>query len=90
MCWICERLESLIADWNEERELQERTGSGDYHRGLSRGFTECVQDLSDAVASMKQKGVCEKFPGRTGSLYDEERLEILGDLLNLKENGNLE
>jgi len=42
MCWVCERLENLIASWNEEREFQEQTSSEDYHRGLSKGFSECV------------------------------------------------
>jgi hypothetical protein len=58
MCWVCERLENLIAGWNEEREFQEQTNSDDYHRGLSKGFSECVKDLSEAVASMRLKGLC--------------------------------
>jgi len=53
MCWVCDRIENLIAGWNEEREFQEQTSSDDYHRGLSKGFSECVKDLSEAVASMR-------------------------------------
>jgi hypothetical protein len=40
MCWVCDRLENLIAGWNEEREFQEQTSSDDYHQGLSKGFTK--------------------------------------------------
>jgi hypothetical protein len=42
MCWVCERLENLIVGWNEERNFQEQTSSDDFHRGLSKGFSECV------------------------------------------------
>jgi len=52
MCWVCERLENLISGWNEEREFQEKTSSDRYHRGLSKGFSECVKDLSEAVADL--------------------------------------
>ena len=83
MCWICKRLENLITVWNEEREFQEQTSSDDYHRGLSKGFSECVKDLSDAVAAMKAKGVCDKFPEYEKSLDDKQRLDILNDLLQL-------
>jgi hypothetical protein len=91
MCWICERLENLITVWNEEREFQEQTSSDDYHRGLLKGFSECVKDLSDALSSMRMKGVCEKFTRHESSLDDEERLQILNDLLKLRdENGRQE
>jgi hypothetical protein len=85
MCWVCERLENLIASWDEEREFQEKTSSDDYHRGLSKGFSECVKDLSGAVASMRLKGVCEKFPEYVGSLDEQQRLDFLNDLLKLKD-----
>jgi hypothetical protein len=85
MCWVCERLENLIASWDEEREFQEKTSSDDYHRGLSKGFSECVKDLSGAVASMRLKGVCEKFPEYVGSLDEKQRLDFLNDLLKLKD-----
>ena len=91
MCWICERLENLIGSWQEEGEFQEQTSSSDYHRGLSKGFSECAKDLSGAVASMRMKGVCDRFPRIEKSLNDEERLEILDDLLKLgDENTNQE
>ena len=85
MCWVCERLENLIASWDEEREFQEKTSSDDYHRGLSKGFSECVKDLSGAVASMRLKGVCEKFPEYVGSLDEKQRLDFLNDLLKLRD-----
>jgi len=89
MCWICERLENLITVWNEEREFQEQTSSDDYHRGLSKGFSECVKHLSDAVASMKLKGVCDKFPEYERPFDDKQRLDILNVLLKLEdEDGN--
>ena len=91
MCWVCERLENLITSWNEEQEFQEQTSSDDYHRGLLKGFSECVMDLSDALSSMRMKGVCEKFIRHESSLDDEERLQILNDLLKLRdENGRQE
>jgi hypothetical protein len=49
MCWVCERLENLIAGWNEEREFKEQTSRDDYHRGLSKGFSDCIKDLSGVV-----------------------------------------
>jgi len=85
MCWVCERLEHLITSWNEEREFQEQTSSDDYHRGLSKGFSECVQALSEAVASMRLKGICEKFPEYERVLNDKQRLDILEDLLKLRD-----
>jgi phage portal protein BeeE len=83
MCWVCERLENLIAGWNEEQEFQKQTSSDDYHRGLSKGFSECVRDLSEAVASMRLKRVCEKFSVLERSLDDNQRLDILNDVLKL-------
>jgi hypothetical protein len=88
MCWVCERLETLIAGWNEEREFQEQTSSDDYHRGLSKGFSECVRDLSEAVASMRLKGLCEKFLKYEASLDDKQRFDILDDLLKLGDEGS--
>ena len=85
MCWVCERLEHLITSWNEEQEFQEQTSSDDYHRGLSKGFSECVQALSEAVASMRLKGICEKFPEYERVLNDKQRLDILEDLLKLRD-----
>ena len=83
MCWVCERLENLIAGWNEEQEFQKQTSSDDYHRGLSKGFSECVRDLVEAVASMRLKRICEKFPELEKSLDDKQRLDILNDVLKL-------
>jgi len=85
MCWVCERLEHLITSWNEEQEFKEQTSSDDYHRGLSKGFSECVKDLSEAVASMRLKGICEKFPEYERVLNDKQRLDILEDLLKLRD-----
>ena len=83
MCWICERLENLMVVWNEEREFQEQTSSDDYHRGLSKGFSECVRDLAEAIASMRLKGICEKFPEHGRPLDDQQGLDILNDVLKL-------
>ena len=83
MCWVCDRLENLIAGWNEEREFQEKTSSDRYHRGLSKGFSECVKDLSETVASMRLKGLCGKAPEYEGAINDKQRLDILDDLLKL-------
>ena len=85
MCWVCERLKNLTASWNEEREFQEQTSSDDYHRGLSKGFSECVNDLSGVIESMRLKGICEKFPVYEGSLDEKQRLDILNDLLKLRD-----
>jgi len=85
MCWVCEHLENLVAGWNEEREFQEQTSSDDYHCGLSKGFSECVKDLSEAVASMRLKGICDKFPEYDRVLDDKQRLDILNDLLKLRD-----
>ena len=71
MCWVCERLENLIAGWNEERNFQEQTSSDDFHRGLSKGFSECVKDLSEAVASLRLKGMCEKLPEYDGCIDEK-------------------
>jgi hypothetical protein len=88
MCWVCERLENLITAWNEELELQKQTSSDEYHRGVSKGLSECVKDLFDAVESIRRKGVCGKLTEPETSIDDEERLEILKDLLKLgDENG---
>ena len=84
MCWICKRLEVLVASWNEEDEFQGQTGT-DFHRGLSKGFHECAKDLSEAVASLRLKGICEKFQEQEGSLSDQQRWDILDDLLKLKD-----
>jgi hypothetical protein len=85
MCWVCDRLENLISGWNEEREFQEKTSSDRYHRGLCKGFSECVKDLSEAVASMRMKGLCGKVPEYEGSINDKQRLDILDDLLKLRD-----
>ena len=85
MCWVCEHLENLVAGWIEEREFQEQTSSDDYHTGLSKGFSECVKDLSEAVASMRLKGLCEKLPEHVRSLDDKQRSDILDDLLKLRD-----
>lgn len=85
MCWVCERLESLIAGWNEERVFQEEASGNEYHRGLSKGFHECVRDLSEAVASMRLKGLCEKLPESPIPLNDSQRSDIVNDLLNLRD-----
>ena len=91
MCWVCDRLENLIVGWNEEREFQEKTSSDRYHRWLSKGFSECIKALSDALASMKLKGLCGKVPEPEGSINDKQRLDILDDLLKLgDENTNQE
>jgi hypothetical protein len=39
--------------------------------GLSKGFSECVKDLSEAVASMRLKGLCEKLPEYDGSIDEK-------------------
>jgi len=91
MCWVCERLKNLIASWNEEREFQDQISSDDYHRGLSKGFSDCAKDLSEALESLRPKGLCEKFPEYEGSLDDQQRWDILNDILKLRdENGNQE
>jgi len=84
MCWVCKRLDVLVASWNEETVFQEQTGT-DYHRGLSKGFHECARDLSEAVASLRLKGICEKFPEDEGTLSDKQRWDILDDILKLKD-----
>ena len=84
MCWVCRRLEVLVAGWNEESEFQEQTGT-DYHRGMSRGFHECARDLSEAVASLRLKGVCDAFPEHAGTLSEQERQDILDGLLGPSE-----
>ena len=81
MCWVCARLENLIASWNEERKFQEQASRDNYHRGLYKGFSECVKDLSEAVASMRLKGLCDKLPEHVNSLDDKQRYEILDDIL---------
>ena len=73
MCWVCEHLENLIAGWNEEREFQEQTSSDDYHRGMSKGFSECVKELSAAVASLRLKGLCQKFLEYDGPFDRKQR-----------------
>ena len=85
MCWVCDRLENLIADWNEERDFQEQTSRDDFHRGLSKGFSECVKDLSEAVASMRLKGLCEKFSEYDGPFDGKQRWDILNDILKLRD-----
>jgi hypothetical protein len=81
MCWVCKRLESLIAGWDEERTFQEQVSNNDYQRGLSKGFQECVRDLSEAVASMRLKGLCDKLPEPPVPLSDNQLSDILNDLL---------
>jgi hypothetical protein len=85
MCWVCDRLENLIAGWNEERDFQEQTSRDDYHRGLSKGFSECVKDLSETVASMRLKGLCGKFPEYDGPFDGKQRWDILNDILKLRD-----
>ena len=85
MCWVCKRLENLIASWNEERRFQEQVSSDNYHRGVHKGFSECVKDLSEAVASMRLKGLCDQLPEHVNSLDDKQRSEILDDLLKLRD-----
>jgi hypothetical protein len=85
MCWVCDRLENLIADWNQERDFQEQTSRDDFHRGLSKGFSECVKDLSEAVASMRLKGLCEKFSEYDGPFNGKQRWDILNDILKLRD-----
>jgi len=85
MCWVCERLENLIANWNEEGEFQEQTSSDDYHRGLSKGFSECGKDLSGVVESMRQKRICEKLQEYDSPFDDRQRWDILNDILKLRD-----
>jgi hypothetical protein len=85
MCWVCDRLEYLIAGWDEERDFQEQTSRDDYHRGLSKGFSECVKDLSGVVESMRLKGICEKLREYDGPFDDKQRRDILNDILKLRE-----
>jgi hypothetical protein len=85
MCWVCDRIENLIASWNEEREFQEQTSSDDYHRGLSKGFSECVKDLSGTIASMRLKGLCEKLREYDGPFDGKRRWDILNDILKLRD-----
>lgn len=90
MCWICKRLEMLAAGWNEEGEFQGQASS-DFHRGLSKGFHECAKDLSEAAASLRAKGLCEKFPEHEGGLSDKQRWDMLDDILKLRdEDGSQE
>jgi hypothetical protein len=42
-----------------------------------------LRDLSEAVASMRLKRICEKFPEHERSLDDKQRLDILNDVLKL-------
>jgi hypothetical protein len=84
MCWVCNRLDTLIASWNEESEFQGQT-STDFNRGMSKAFGECAKDLSEAIASLRHKGVCEKFPEHEGALNDRQRWDILNDILKLRD-----
>jgi hypothetical protein len=84
MCWVCKRLEVLVASWSEESEFQGQT-STDYHRGVSKGFQECARDLSEAVALLRLKGICEKLPEHEGALNDRQRWDILDDILKLRD-----
>jgi len=52
-------------------DFQKQTSRDDFHRGLSKGFSECVKDLSEAVASMRLKGLCEKLPEYDGSIDEK-------------------
>ena len=85
MCWVCERLENSIAGWKEEQDFQEQTSSDDYHRGLSNGFSECAKNLLETVASMRLKGVCEKFQEYDGPFDGKQRWDILNDILKLRD-----
>ena len=80
MCWVCKKIETLIESWNEERELQELT-SGDYHRGVSKGFLDCSRDLSETVTSLRAKGLCDKFPDHQEVLGEEEKSTIVDEIL---------
>lgn len=82
MCWVCKRLEELAAAWNEESEFQGQTGT-DHHQGLSKGFHECARDLTDAIAALRHKGMCEKFPEHEGAISDQQRWDLLDDILKL-------
>jgi hypothetical protein len=83
MCWVCKRLENVITSWNEERDFQKQTSSDDYHRGLSKGFSECAKNLSEVASALRMKGLCEKFPEVESSLDDKQRWDILDDILKL-------
>jgi len=52
---------------------------------LSKGFSECVKDLSEAVASMRLKGLCEKFSEYDGPFDGKQRWDILNDILKLRD-----
>jgi hypothetical protein len=84
MCWVCKRLETLVAGWNEESEFQGQT-STDHHRGMSKGFHECARDLSEVIAALRLKGICEKFPEYEGTLSDKQRWDLLDDILKLRD-----
>jgi hypothetical protein len=81
MCWVCARLENLIAGWDEERTFQEQASYNDYQRGMSKGFQECARDLSEAVIAMRLKGLCNKLPESPIPLSDNQLSDILNDLL---------
>ena len=88
MCWVCKRLEVLVAGWNEESEFQGQS-STDYHRGISKGFHECARDLSEAVASLRLKGICEKCPESESALSDAQRWDMIDDILKpMDEDGS--
>jgi hypothetical protein len=90
MCYVCGRLEILIAGWNEEREFQEQASNNDYHRGLSKGLLECVKDLSETFASIRMKGLCDKLPDSPQPQTDSQRFAILDDLLKLRDEDILQ
>jgi len=87
MCWVCKQIDTLIENWNEERELQELT-SGDYHRGLAKGFLDCSRDLAEVITSLRAKGLCDKFPDHEEVLGIEEKSTIVDEILkSLKSPG---
>jgi hypothetical protein len=83
MCWVCEHLEGLIETWNEEREFQEQTSSDDYHRGLTRSYSDCSKDLSDSLSSMRLKGLCGKFQTSVDNIRGLQKYDFLNDMLKL-------
>lgn len=84
MCWVCERHEGLIETWNEEQEFQEQTSIDNYHRGLTRGYSDCAKGLSDLLSSMRLKGLCEKFQTSADNIADLQKYDFLNDMLKLE------
>jgi hypothetical protein len=53
--------------------------------GMFKGFSECVKDLSGAIASMRLKGLCGKFPEYDGLFDWKQRWNILNEILKLRD-----